>query len=289
MAQNNLHGILFMLAGMSIFAIVDAMAKYLTQDYHPMQIVWTRQLGFFVGAVILIAWRGTVILQTKRRGLQILRGLFAVMSAWIFITGIAIVPLADATSVTFVAPLIVVVIGALVLREPVGWHRWSAVIIGFMGTLIILRPGFDAFNPALLFPFFAACFFAGRQIISRYLAQTETMITTICYTAIVSFIATCIPLYAVWQMPNVPSHIWLMLAMTLLSAIGEICIIWALQIGLAVAVAPMHYTILLWSTLYGYLFFNQLPDGFTVGGGLMIIATGLYALYREHVKRTMPS
>lgn len=195
------------------------------------------------------------------------------------------VPLADATAVTFVAPLFVVIIGALFLKEPVGIHRWSAVIIGFIGTLLIVRPGFEGFNIALFLPVIAASFFALRQIISRYLAASDSLATTLCYTAVTSFAVMCLPALFVWTTPSSFEAILLMIILALLGLCGEMLVIKALSTGLAVVVAPMHYTILIWTSLYGYLFFHQLPDGFTWAGGGIIIATGLYTLYREQIRK----
>ena len=285
-AKDNLRGVAFMMLAMFVFAIVDGVAKYLTQEFHPLQVVWVRQAGLFAGALFFLIMHGRTIMQSQHIPLQIVRGFCAALSAVLFIFGISMVPLADATAVTFVAPLFVVIIGALFLKEPVGIHRWSAVIIGFIGTLLIIRPGFDGFQLALFLPLIAAGFFAVRQIISRYLAASDSLATTLCYTAITSFAVTCIPAIAIWQTPTSLTAILLMLVLAILGLCGEMLVIKALSTGLAVVVAPMHYTILIWTSLYGYLFFYQLPDGFTWAGGGIIIATGLYTLYREQLRKS---
>lgn len=284
-ATDNLRGVAFMILAMFIFAIVDGIAKYLTQSFHPLQVVWVRQAGLFAGALFFLFLHGRKIMRSHHIPLQIIRGLCAALSAVLFIFGISKVALADATAVTFVAPLFVVIIGALFLKEPVGIHRWSAVVIGFIGTLLIIRPGFEGFQLALFLPLIAAGFFAIRQIISRYLASSDSLATTLCYTAITSFAVMCVPTLFVWQAPITFDANLLMIVLALLGLCGEMLVIKALSTGLAVVVAPMHYTILIWTSLYGFIFFHQLPDIFTWAGGGIIIATGLYTLYREHVKK----
>ena len=172
-ARDNLVGIGLMLLSMFVFSAVDTIAKVLTTDFHPLQIVWTRQLGLVAGVFVMMALRGVSLFETKHSKLQLARGLMAALSAALFITAINYVPLADAIAVTFVAPFVVTMFSALLLKEKVGIHRWSAVIVGFLGTLVILRPGFDGFEPALLLAVLAAVLFAFRQIISRYLSGSD--------------------------------------------------------------------------------------------------------------------
>ena len=144
---NNVRGALFMLAGMFVFAAVDAQAKYLTDHLPALQIVWLRQIGLVIGVLVLIAYHGRGILTTGFRTLQIARGVAAAGSATLFIIGLNFVALADAVSVTFVAPLVVTMLAALLLGERVGIHRWTATVIGFLGTLVVIWPGFESFHP----------------------------------------------------------------------------------------------------------------------------------------------
>ena len=284
--RQNLHGALLMMMAMFIFAILDALAKYLTQYHHPLQVAWVRQTGLLLIALVFVVRQGSAVLATNHKILQVTRGILAALSACFFILGIAQVPLADATAVTFVAPLFVVLISALFLKEPVGIYRWGAVIVGFGGTLLIVRPGFESFDWYLLLPLIACLFFAWRQILSRYLAPSDSVKTTICYTAIASFLVLCLPAYFVWETPQSWTIILFMMCLALFGGIGEILVIKAFQHGLAVVVAPMHYTILIWSVIYGYLLFGQLPDALTWLGGGIIIISGLFTFYREQVRDT---
>ena len=282
---DNAKGIILMLLSMFVFSAVDTQAKFLTATIDPLQVVWMRQMGLFVGVVILLLWRGSVVLKTARIGLQLARGGCAALSASLFIIGVSYVPLADAVAVTFIAPLLVTIMGALLLGEYVGIHRWTAVLAGFVGTLVIIRPGFDSFHPALILPLIAACLFAGRQVISRFLSGIDTTQTTVAYTAIASTLILTLPIPFVWTYPQTQTEIILIISMACMAALGELLVIKALEVALAVVVSPMQYTIIIWSSFYGFMVFDQLPDGYTIGGTAIIILSGLYTLHRERLRR----
>ena len=275
-------GLILMGTGMFLFSAVDTAAKFLTEGLHPFQIVWMRQLGLLAAAVILLCLHGPKLFRTAHLNLQIARGLVAVCSASAFIFALRHVALADAVAISFVAPFMVTLLGAFVLREPVGIRRWMAVVLGFLGTLIILRPGMGVVHPAAGLVILAALFFAVRQVISRAIADTDTTGTTVAYTALVGFFVLAIPLPWVWRTP-VGVEIVVLVAMAGLAAVAEICVIKALERGLAVVLAPVHYTLILWSTFYGWLVFDQLPDAWTWIGAAVIVATGLYTIRREYV------
>ena len=268
--------------GMFLFAAVDAGAKFLTDGLHPFQITWTRQLGLLSGALILIALHGPAILRTKHPRLQIARGFVAACSATLFIYGVSYVALADAVAISFIAPFLVTLMGALILREPVGLRRWAAVALGFAGTLIVIRPGLGVVHPAAALIVIAAFFFAIRQIISRWLSDTDRTPTTIVYTALVASAVLTLPLPFVWVTPD-RDQIMILVAMAVLAGLGEVCVIKALELAMAVVVAPMQYTLMVWGSFYGFLVFGQLPDGWTLLGAAIIIASGLYTLRREYV------
>lgn len=273
-----------MLLSMFVFSAVDTQAKFLTATIDPLQVVWMRQMGLFVGVVILLLWRGSVVLKTARIGLQLSRGACAALSASLFIIGVSYVPLADAVAVTFIAPLLVTIMGALLLGEYVGIHRWTAVLAGFAGTLVIIRPGFDSFHPALILPLIAACLFAGRQVISRFLSGVDNTQTTVAYTAIASTFILSLPIPFVWTYPQTQTELIIIISMACMAALGELLVIKALEVALAVVVSPMQYTIIIWSSFYGFMVFDQLPDGYTIGGTAIIILSGLYTLHRERLR-----
>lgn len=281
-AHNSSLGIAYMAAGMFLFGAVDMQAKLLTDTLHPIQIVWARQSGMVLGVLLLIALRGLSVLRSTQPKLQIGRGVLATSSAVLFVFAVGYVPLADAVAITFVAPFFVTVMGALFLREPVGIRRWSAVTIGFLGTLIVIRPGLGVLHPAAFLLIIAAGAFALRQILSRVLAGGDKIQTTVAYTAIVSFALLSIPLPFIWKTPETSLELLLLGSIAIMAAFAETLVIMALASAQAVVVAPVQYSMLIWGTFYGFAIFGQLPDFWTWVGASIIVASGLYTLLREH-------
>ena len=162
-----------MALGMFLFCTVDTQAKFLTDSFSPFQIVWMRQSGLLIGVIILLIIKHQSILKTEHLELQLIRGTIVIISPVCFVTGIMFVPLADAIAITFVAPFLLVILAVIFLDEKIGVHRWSAVILGFFGTLIVVRPGLGIFHPTVFFIFVAAGLFSVRQIISRHLSKSD--------------------------------------------------------------------------------------------------------------------
>lgn len=274
-----------MLCGMFMFSAGDTVAKFLTTSYNPVQIIWFRQLGLLMGVIILIAVRGTAVLKTQRPVLQMTRGVLVVCSSLLFVFAVKHVALADAVAASFVAPFFLTILGAFVLKEKVGIRRWSAVVVGFAGALIIVRPGMNAIHPAVLLVVVAAAIYAARQIIGRLLADNDNTATTVAYTALTSSLVISAPLPFVWLLPDT-SQAWLLFSLiAVLGAAGEVMLIKALEVAEAGTVAPMHYSLIVWGTIYGYFVFGQLPDQWTVIGTLIIVAAGIYTLRRGDVNR----
>jgi S-adenosylmethionine uptake transporter len=278
---DNMRGLLLMGLGFFMFAASDVQVKLLAGELHPVQIVWTRQLGLLCIVGFMLATHGTSILATKKPGWQIVRGALAVLSASTFIYALRHVELADAVAVTFVAPFIVTIFSALLLKEPVGLRRLTAVTIGFVGTLIVIRPGMGVVHPALMLVLFSATAFALRQILSRHLAATDKTPTTVAYTAIASVLLLSLPLPFFWTTPESTRQIMLLAGMAVCAALGEFLVIKALEVAHASVIAPIHYTLIIWATMYGWLVFGQLPDQWTWLGASIIVATGLYIMNRE--------
>jgi drug/metabolite transporter (DMT)-like permease len=282
-AAQNLRGVGLMALGFFLFAACDVQAKFLTDELHAVQIVWFRQLGLLLGVLALLALKGRAMLASRLPWVQIARGATAVVSAICFVVGITHVPLADAVAVTFVAPFIVTAMGALFLGEPVGLRRWLAVAVGFFGMLIVIRPGMGVFHPAILFVLAAATMFALRQVLSRSLSGVDPVTTTMAYTSLTGTALLSLGLPFVWQTPE-SAQTWLILAgLALTAGLGEVLVIRALDIAWAVVLAPVHYTMILWGTFYGFVVFSELPDGWTLLGCAVIVASGFYTLHRERL------
>lgn len=276
-----------MLAGMFVFSAVDTQAKFLTGSLHPVQIIWFRQLGLLFGVFVLLGIHGKSLFQTRQRGLQLARGMLAVCSAVLFVYAVRYVPLADAVAASFVAPFMLTIMGAIVLGERVGVRRWSAVGVGFIGALIITRPGMGVIHPAVLLVVLATVLYSARQIIGRLLADTDKTVTTIAYTAVAGSLLISVPLPFVWQTPEGSLQWLLLFGIAVLAAIGEVLVIKALEVAQAVVIAPIHYTLIVWGTIYGYFIFGQLPDRWTWIGTVIIMAAGIYTLQRDKIRKNI--
>lgn len=285
---DNVRGFVLMALAFLSLSMCDTLAKLSTSELHPLQVAWTRQLALVAGVLIALPIRGGGLLRTNRPGLQVVRGVLALLSATCFISGVKYVPLVVAVAITFLAPFVVTAFSGLFLGEKVGPRRWTAVIIGFLAVMIILRPGLGAFHPAGFLIVGAATFFALRQLLSRKLASYDGTGTTIAYTALISSGALSVSLPFVWQTPHSATQIAGLAGMAILAATGETLLVTALKVGEAAVLAPVQYTLIIWSTLWGWLVFNELPDIWTGVGATIIILTGLYVFHRERTlaKRT---
>ena len=286
MEINNPRGILLMALGFALFAVADTIAKVLLEYYPPVQVVFIRMLGLFWGVNLIMLYNLKWVGKTHNLSKQLLRGLAQAGSAVSFLVGLRTIAIADATSIAFVAPLFVIILSYFILKEPIGIRRWLAVIIGFSGTLIIIRPGFEIINLGHIFIIIAALLFALRQIISRLIASTDDPLTTAFFTAYTSVFIFVLFQPWVWTPITDKNHIFLFLIFASFAGIAEFLVIKSLQIAHAVVVSPLQYTLLIWVTIFGFFIWGILPDVWTFLGAGVIIATGLYSLHRERLKKS---
>lgn len=284
-------GILLILLANLGFAGMDAVSKLLTTEYSVAQILWIR-FAFFAGFATLLAWRhsrsadGSGIVaqfRTRRPVFQIARALLLVAEIGCFILGFRYLQLAESHSIGAIFPLIITALSALWLGEQVGMRRWTAVCIGFLGMLVILRPGLAVFDPAALLPLAGATMFAVYQVMTKVIGRTDSMETILLYTGWVGFAAMTLfgPFDWVWPDPRG----WGLLVLAgLLGAIGHATVIKALQLAPASVLQPFNYTLLVWATAIGFVVFGDLPDLWTVVGAAIIVASGLYVWWRERVR-----
>ena len=287
LGQNQLAGILLALASMFLLSLMDLVAKILGESLPVMQISWARYF-FHFAFMAAIFWprRGRSLLRTSRPGLQWFRSLLLIFCTIAFFTAIQYMPLADAVAISFVSPLMVTALSVPFLGEVVGRRRWSAVAIGFIGAMIIVRPGVEAMHWAVWLLLAMALGFALYQITTRMLSGKDDPITTLFYTGFVGagIMTVAVPFF--WQNPASP-EIWLMLiALGLMGGVGHYLLIKSFEFAPVAVLAPLSYTALLWNTLFGYLVFGDLPDRWTVIGAAVLVATGVYILYREGVRGT---
>lgn len=283
-AQVPLRGIALMIASTLFFACGDVLAKALASSLPAAEIVFLRYATL---AVLLLPFvlrsAGRAELRSQRPGLQVLRGLGMVGSALCFTLGLPFLPVADATAIYFISPIVITALAMLFLGEKVGWRRWTASLIGLLGVLIVMRPGTGAFQAAALLPLLGATCWAGAAIATRVMSGTDRPITTLAYSAIVGLavLAALVPFS--WVTPTW-LELGLAIAMGVLSSVGHGLVVLAYRETSASVVAPFSYGQLIWAAALGFAAFGALPDRFTVAGAVIIAASGLYTAYRERVR-----
>ncbi len=276
-------GIVFMLASGVLFALLDTGAKYLTADHHVFQVVWGRYF-FSMALLPLIVGRVSPmrVARTNHLALQIVRSLLLLAATAFFFTALRFIPLADATAISFVSPLLLTMLAIPLLGETVGRRRWTAVIIGLIGALIVIRPGFGMAGWATLLPLASALAYTFYQIATRKLCAVDPPVTIFLYTGIVGTVVMSAVVPFFWTWPTLGG--WLvMIALGLLGGGGHYLVIQAFRRAPASALSPFTFAVILWTTTTGYLVFGDAPDAPTMLGAAVIVASGVYVFYRERV------
>ncbi len=269
---------------MAGFAVMDGFGKHLTGSYPVHQILWIRY-AVFSGFVLAIAYRQGIsrTIVTPNLRLQIVRSLLLVVESTTFITSFKFLPLADTHAIAASAPLMVTALAALLLHETVGPRRWGATLIGFVGVLVIIRPGLTVFQPISLLPVFAAALFAIYQILTRRLSG-DSANTTLFYTGIIGFVALSFTVPFGWVWPT-PADWLLLILVAILGIASHWLLILALRAAPASVLQPYSYTLVVFASFVGFVGFGDIPDAATIFGGLIVIGSGLYILHRENLRR----
>lgn len=286
-ANNPLRGILYMCAAVALFPFLNASVKYLSQDYATAQIVWARYLGHFLFMVALfMPRRGLSLFRTQAPKSQIVRSILLLCSTALYFFSLNFLPLTTAASISFTAPFVITALSVPLLGEQVGVRRWTAVLIGFLGMLLIIRPGSDVAHWAAWLVVGSSSCYALYTILTRRMAtHGDDAATTITYTAVVGAIVTSFvgPFY--WVSPDNWLDWVLFAAMGFFGGLGHLFVVKSVQWAQASIVAPLGYGQLVGATLLGYFVFHQFPDLMSWAGIAVIIACGIYIAYREGVKR----
>lgn len=265
------------------FSSMDTVAKSLAAEYEPFFVVWARYVIQAVGVTVIFLPRLGSILKTEQLSLQIVRSALLFAATVFFFTSLSLLPLGTVTAVAQVVPLLITGMAAVVLAERVGIYRWGAVLIGFVGALIIVRPGMGGFGWAAVLPLAGAFCFAAYSIATRFLGARDSMWTTFFYTATAGALLASLAVPFFWETPAV-TDLPRFLLMAALGASGQALLILAMSFAAASAVAPVFYVQLIFAAVLGFLFFGEVPDLWTVVGAATIVGAGLFVRWRERVR-----
>ena len=281
-AENRQAGIFWMLATMLCFITLDATVKYCLQTYSLVQVTWARFFFAMIIAMLLCGRNLPQLAISRNFKVQGTRSLFLLSTTALFNAGLLHVPLPTATTIMFMSPILVTVISIFVLGEHVGLRRWSGIIFGFIGALIVMRvweSGFTSVDHGALLILAAAFTNASYQIATRALRQDHAL-TSLLYTAAIGAVVSSCALPWFWRMPDLIG--WLLLISCGVSGcLGHLCLIRAFQAAPASIVAPFSYSSLIWSTLFGFMIWGDVPMWTTLAGASLIIGSGLYIFERE--------
>ncbi len=276
-----LKGLLLVILATFLFSSHDALSKYLSGFYPIVMVVWARYMVHtLLMAGIFLPQSGLRVLRTKRPLLQLARSLCLLGTSLFFTTGLLFIPLAEATAVNFLAPVLVTALSVPLLKEKVSRGQWLAVICGFIGVLIIVHPGGELFTPAILLPFCSALFFCFYQLLTRKLAQHDSPTTSnffagLCNTLIMSAL---VPFF--WQVPSL-GHGLLMLALGTCGMTAHLFLTQAFRLAAPALLAPFGYCQIVFAGLLGWLLFSHTPDLSALVGIVVICLSGLAAAWQQ--------
>jgi drug/metabolite transporter (DMT)-like permease len=285
-ARRRLVGIALMIGALACFSLLDACAKWLNPRIGPIVTVWAR----YAVALVLVALVINPVTQRatwrpKLPGLQLVRSLLLFLSTLCNFVALQYLQLAEATAILFSTPLIVALLAGPMLGEWVGPRRLVAILVGFVGVLVVVRPGFGGMHPAAFMALTGASMYALYSVITRLVSAHDSSSTTIIWSGFVGLALTTPVLPFVWQTPPDAMTWVLMVALGFLGGFGHWLLIVAHGRAPAAVLAPFIYTQILWVALLGWLVFGDVPDLWTISGAGIVTGSGLYLLYRERVRK----
>ena len=276
-----MKAIILNLSAWVMLPIMDGFAKYLSSTIPILQITWSRYFFtvIFVLPFMLIFFRKN-LKWTEQPKLQLLRGLLLFCANILFFYSISIISLAKALTLAFIAPLIVTILSPIILGENVGFRRWAAVITGFVGSIIVLRPGFVEINIASISALGTGFLYGIYLIVTRKLHNSDHPLLTLLLTGVVGAFIGSIIMPVVWVSPTI-SEWFMMFAIGFFASIGHLLLILSLRYADASKLAPFGYFEIITNIIIGYYFFNHFPDSYTFIGLFIIICSGIYILRRS--------
>jgi drug/metabolite transporter (DMT)-like permease len=278
-------GILLITLGSGLLTLNDGMAKWLTASYPVGQVIAVRG-GITVCLILAVVWfRGPPgTLRVTAWKPQTLRGALMAVSTFSFITGLSMMPIADMIAIAFAGPIITAALAIPLLGERLGWRRWSAIFVGFLGVIIMVRPTPGAFQIAALLPLLSAFMGSLRDIITRRMPTSESTVAILLYsTAMVALFGAGSVFFVDWQ-PIQSAHLALFAISGILVGGAHVMVIMAFRLAEVGLISPFKYSSMIWAVLVGYLVWGNLPDEYVIAGSCLVVASGLYILHRERIK-----
>lgn len=282
-------GVALMLSAMALLPFLDVCAKTLGEQGMPViQIVWARMaFGLLFTAPMLLVREGSAALVPSRVALHIFRALLLMTATFTFFLSLTYQGIAESLAVFFVQPLVVTALSPLVLGEHVGIRRWLAVLVGFIGTLVIIRPGLVEINPGALLAFAAGASLACYMLLTRRIAGRDSALATTFHTTLMGTIIASLAVLFVWQQPSA-LQLLLMALLAAIAAAGHYLIVRAYDHAEASLLAPLAYTEMIMAVILGWLFFGDFPDAWTFVGVGILISSALYIANRERLQKLPP-
>lgn len=279
--ERPLVGIGLMALGVCTLPLMDGTAKYLSGEFHVLQVAWARYGFHLLLLVTLLAWRlRPTDLVPNHPGLQVLRSAFLLGTTLCYFGAIAYLPLATVLALAFIGPVVSTALAPVALGEHIGPRRWVAVLVGFSGALIVLRPGFDVFHPASLLALGAGVFYGLYLLATRRLSGSGRPAVTLLYTAVIGVAVLTLALPFVWRSPDATD--WLLMAiMGAFGALAHFLIIRAFEHAPAAVLGPVSYVEIIMAVAIGWIAFGDFPDRWTWTGIAVIVASGIYISVRE--------
>jgi drug/metabolite transporter (DMT)-like permease len=285
--RQRLKGILLMMGAVFCFAGLDTSAKYLNAYMDTAQVVWARYTSAFLLAFLFVnPFTYPGLTRTTRLPLQLGRSILLLLSTVLNFIALRYLRLDQTTAILFSTPFIVALLSGPMLGERLSRKRWGAIIVGFLGVLVVVRPGIGGMHPAAFLVVIGSTCYAIYSIATRLLSRTDSTETTLFYSNIVGFAAMTVVLPFVWTPPQSWFVAFLMLMCGALGAFGHYILIVAHRLAPAGVLAPFVYTQIVWMIASGYFFFDQLPDRYTLIGASIVIASGLFLLFAERRGKT---
>ena len=278
------RGCALMLLSTLMFAGMHAAIRHTTQTVPAVEVAFFRNLfGLIVIAPLLLRY-GASVFRTSKLSLHVLRAVLNVMSMLAFFVGLSMTPIARATALSFTAPLFTALLGVFLLGEVFRWRRWTAIIVGFIGALVILRPGFEPLDLGGMLIVVSSLLWSLAVIDIKVLARTESSLTITAYVTVLLIPLTLGPALMVWQTP--PPEMWGWLVFIgVIGTLGQFAVTESLKLADTTALMPFDFLKLIWASILGATLFAEIPDVFTWTGAAIVFSSSLYIAWREAIVR----